>query len=270
MREKRLIISLVIPYYQKMFSSFYTLEIIKEVSRAAIKLNVDLLIETKGKMFGVSGILFADIMGNELLIKKARQKKIPYIILNYYDKDSRDNCIGIDNQRASLEAVDYLIKAGHRRIATITGKLDAQAGTQRREGFRQALKAKKIDLDNRYIASGDWTKESGREAMNKLISLGEPPTAVFAAGDEMAIGAMEVAKEEGLKIPDDISFVGFDNIPQTDAAGISLTTIEQPFAELSQLGIKYLMQIIGKKSKQPVKVLLTNAKLIKRKSVRKL
>lgn len=270
MKKERLTITLLIPRYQNMFSTFYTLEIIKEVSKSAIDFDVDLLIETSWKTSPLSGILFADIMGNEHWIKRARKKNIPYLILNYYEQKSKDNCIGIDNKEASVEAVNYLIKSGHRRIATITGKLNAQAGIHRLEGFKKALRMSKIDLDKRYIITGDWTKEAGKQAAKKLIALKGPPTAIFVAGDEMAIGAMEAAKEKGLRVPEDVSFVGFDNIPQTQRAEISLTTVEQPFSDLARLGIKYLVQIIKKKVKPPVKVLLENTKLIKRKSVKHL
>ena len=270
MKGNHLRVALIIPYYQNMFSTFYTLEIIKEVSSQAIEQDVDLLIETGWRENGISGVLFADMMGNELLIKRARQEKLPYLILNYYDPDAKDNCIGIDNEKASAEAVNYLIGAGHSRIAAITGKLNAQAGTQRLKGYKEALRAANIDLDKQFIVTGDWSKESGRQAMKKLLSLKLSPTAVFAAGDEMALGAMEAVKDAGLKVPEDISFVGFDNIPQTDSPQVSLTTIEQPFAELAKLGMKYLVQLIKKETKQPVKILLESTKLIRRKSVRKL
>ncbi|MFH1338388.1 MAG: substrate-binding domain-containing protein, partial [Candidatus Omnitrophota bacterium] len=171
MKRSHLTVALIIPYYQNMFSTFYTLEIIKEISKQAIEQDLDLLVETSWKEDHISGVLFADMMGNELLIKRARQEKLPYFILNYYDPDAKDNCIGIDNEKASAEAVDYLIGAGHSRIATITGKLNAQAGIQRLEGFKKALQAKNIDLDKQYIVTADWSKESGRQAMKKLLSL---------------------------------------------------------------------------------------------------
>lgn len=268
MKKNRLSISLIIPYYQKMYSSFYTLEIIKEVSKAGIRHDVDLLIDTRLRPDHKDGILFADLFGNEPLIKKAKARKIPHLILNYYCKDAKTNCIGIDNQKASLEAVSYLIASGHRRIATITGKLDAQAGLERLEGFKQALKKKHIELDKRYILNGDWTRESGSFAMKKLLAFAHPPTAVFVAGDEMALGAIEEAREAGLKIPEDISFVGFDNIPQAELGGVPLTTVEQPLAELAELGMKRLIQIIRKKIKPPIKLLLKNTRLIKKASVR--
>lgn len=270
MKKNRLTISLIIPHYQNMFSTFYTLEIIKEVSKVAIKSEVDLLIATSWKAHPSSGILFADMMGNEEWVKKARKRKLPYLILNYYEPDSKDNCIGIDNKKAAFEVVDYLIQAGHRRIAMITGKLNAQAGIQRLEGFKKAIKAAKLDLDKRYILTGDWTKESGKEAMKKLLLLDKFPSAVFVAGDEMAIGAMEATKEAGLKIPEDISFVGFDNIPEAASPTLNLSTVEQPFIELAKLGVKYLIQIIKRGSRQPVKILLSNIRLIQRASVKNL
>jgi LacI family transcriptional regulator len=106
--------------------------------------------------------------------------------------------------------------------------------------------------------------------MQELLLLEKLPSAVFVAGDEMAIGAMEAVKERGLEIPEDISFVGFDNIPQGQLAPIPLTTVEQPFGDLASLGIKYLIQIIKEKPKQPVQILLNNTKLIKRSSVKDL
>ncbi len=270
MKKERLTVSLIIPHYQNMFSTFYALEIIKAVSWAAVKCDVDLFIATSWKAHPTCGILFADMTGNEEGVRKAKKAKLPYLILNYYEPDAKYNCIGIDNGKAAFEAVNYLIQSGHRRIAMITGKLNAQAGVHRLEGFKKAIKSAKLDLDKRYILTGDWTMGSGRKAMQKLLLLARLPSAVFVAGDEMAIGAMEAARQAGLKIPDDISFVGFDNIPQAELTGVSLTTIEQPFSDLASLGIKYLVQIIKEKPKQPVQVLLDSTKLIKRSSVKEL
>lgn len=255
-----------------MFSSFYTLEIIKEVSRAAINFDVDLLVETNWRISPGSGILFADIIDNAEWIKKAEKGKIPYLILNYYDQESKKNCIGIDNEKASFEAVNYLMLVGHRNIGCITGKLNTQAGKQRLDGFKRAIKINNVKIGKELIVTGDWTKESGSLAMKKLFSLNKnnPPTAVFVAGDEMALGAMEVVREMGLEVPGDISFIGFDNIPQSGEKNVSLATIEQPFSDLATLGIEHLIKIIKEKTKQPVKILLDNTKFIKRASVKAL
>ncbi|MDD4953492.1 MAG: substrate-binding domain-containing protein [Candidatus Omnitrophica bacterium] len=268
MKNDRLCVTLIIPRYHNMFSSFYTLEIIKEVSEVAIKLGVDLLVSTSWKAQPTSGVLFADIAGNESWIKKARAKKTPYLILNYYAPGSPDNCVGIDNKKAALGVTDYLVRSGHKRIAIITGKLNAQAGSQRLEGFKEALAKAGLGLDKRYIVAGDWSKESGKKAAKKLFSLDKIPSAVFVSGDEMALGALEAAVEAGLKVPQDISLVGFDNIPQAQSSSVPLTTVEQPFAELASLGMKNLIRIIRERPKRPLQVLLESTKLIKRNSVK--
>ena len=267
-RQRRITVGLIIPYYEHMFSSFYTLEIIKEVSKAAIKANVDLLVQTGASLAGLSGVLFADKAGNEALIEKASKAKLPYIILNYYDKHSADSCIGIDNERACYKVITYLANAGHKRIGTITGKLNTQSGIQRLKGIKPALTAKKLHFDTRYVVTGNWTRASGKTAMRRLLALRPPPTAVFVTGDEMALGAIEAVREKNLNIPEDISIVGFDNIPQVSAKGIELTTVEQPFAELAETGLSKLIQFIRKQRKRPLKILLSNTKLIKRATVK--
>ncbi len=270
MRKNRLTIGLIIPYYQRMFSTFYTLEIIKEVSRAASRLDIDLLIDTTWRVSDISGILFVDIVGNELLVKKARKKTIPYIILNYYDKNSVDSCIGIDNEKASFEAVNYLVCAGHKRIATITGKLNVQAGIQRLNGYKRALTEKNLSVENRYIVQGDWTRASGRRAMRKLLVLNKRPTAVFVSGDEMALGAIDTIRADGLEVPQDVSLIGFDNIPEVASGAENLSTIKQPFSELAELGLDYIVKIVRKRLKHPLKILLRSTELIKRGSVKDL
>ncbi len=270
MEKNGVTVTLIIPRYENMFSTFYTLAVIQEASKAAIEMGVNLTVATSWKDHSSAGVLFADVIRNEKCIDRARKEKIPYILLNYYNKCSKDNCIGIDNEKASFEAVDYLIKSGHRKIATITGKLDAQAGIDRLAGYKKALRVNKISADKRYIVNGDWTRESGRSAMKKLLLLIDVPTAVFVAGDEMAIGAMGAAKESGFKVPNDLSFVGFDNIPEANLPRASLTTVEQPFADLAKLGIKHLIEIIKNKPRKPVRIILENTKLIKRSSVKEL
>jgi LacI family transcriptional regulator len=281
---KNITVGLIIPHYPQMFSTFYTMEVVQGVSKGALSLNVDLLIHIAHKVRGeeekaelkffdphfVNGLLFADIMGNEKLVKEVRAKEIPYIILNYFDKESKDNCIGIDNESASLEVINYLVGLGHRRIATITGKLQAQAGRDRLLGYKKGLKNNRLELNDDYILEGDWTKEAGRKALERILKLDPRPTAVFVAGDEMAFGLIEEAKQRGIDIPGDLSVVGFDDIPLASSNLISLTTVKQPLYEVGRLGIRHLKDIIEKKEKGPLKILLNNTQIITRKSVKSL
>jgi LacI family transcriptional regulator len=169
-----------------------------------------------------------------------------------------------------MEVVDYLVNLGHRNIATIAGKLHAQAGAERLSGYRKGMKANGIELNNEYIIKGDWSKESGKKALDRLLKIRPAPTAVFVAGDEMAIGVIEEAKQRGLDVPGDLSVIGFDDIPLASSNLISLTTVKQPLYEVGRLGVRYLKNIIDKKEKGPVKVLLNNTQIVSRSSVSKL
>ncbi|MEW6170505.1 MAG: substrate-binding domain-containing protein [Candidatus Omnitrophota bacterium] len=274
--KENITFALVIPKYKDMFNTFSAVEIMKGAKDASFSHKVDLLVHIGQKDNSVAprifdldfikGIIFVDFFGNEKLIPIARRKKIPFIIVNYFNKTSPDNCIGIDNQKASMEAIDYLVKSGHKKIATITGKLKAQCGMDRLIGYKRGLKKHKISIDPKYIVLADWSEESGKKAMKKLIALKDRPTAVFVAGDEMAIGALKIAKESNLRFPEDISIVGFDNIPQGNFPEVSLTTIDQHQYILGIKGIEYLKKIVEKKVKQPIKLFLENTELVKRNS----
>jgi LacI family transcriptional regulator len=259
-----------------MFSTFYAMEIIQGVSKGLLNYKgVELFIHIERandpKKEGippilnkdiVAGILFADITGNERLIQKARDKKVPFIILNHFNAKSKDNCVGIDNANAAVDVVDYLVKLGHKNIAIINGELKAQAGSERLLGFKKGLKKNGLKLNNRYVVNGDWSEKSGYTAMQKLAKLSKPPTAVFVVGDEMAFGAIRYAKEKGLRIPNDISIVGFDDVPLAASNSINLTTVKQPLYELGNLGIKNIINLVKEKRKKRIKILLTDTQLI--------
>ena len=132
-----------------------------------------------------------------------------------------------DNVDGAARAVRHLHSLGHRRIATITGLLDTRPGADRLRGYRQALQALGLAYRDEYVAYGDFYVESGRRAMADLLSLDEPPTAIFAASDMMAIGAIRAAGEAGLNVPADLSVVGFDDIQLAAHINPPLTTVRQ-------------------------------------------
>jgi LacI family transcriptional regulator, repressor for deo operon, udp, cdd, tsx, nupC, and nupG len=135
----------------------------------------------------------------------------------------------IDNTAAARLAVGHLTGLGHRRIALIGGLDDDpfhfSAPVERTRGYQDALAAARLDLDHALVVPGNFSLEGGAEAMYTLLSLEEPPTAVFACSDEMAIGAMQVARDAGIRVPEEISIVGFDD--HDVSAYVGLTTIRQ-------------------------------------------
>ncbi|MFO7819425.1 MAG: LacI family DNA-binding transcriptional regulator [Halanaerobacter sp.] len=154
--------------------------------------------------------------------------------------------VNIDNYQAAYDMTDYLIGADYQRIAFIGGpKDDTTAGLKRVQGYKEALDDYGLGLDPALIVKGDFTLQSGYEGIQKILSEAQIPDAVFAANDEMAVGAMRYIKEQGYNIPDDIAVAGFDDINLVDYVEPSLTTVFQPVYELGKKGIGLLLRLIN-------------------------
>ncbi|MBT6441940.1 MAG: LacI family DNA-binding transcriptional regulator [Alphaproteobacteria bacterium] len=149
-----------------------------------------------------------------------------------------------DNTGGARSATAYLIRMGHRRIAHITGPPDNILTQDRLAGYQAALGDAKIPLDENLIIEGDFSIESGRAAIRLLGALGEFPTAVFCANDEMAIGAIAAIKAAGKRVPEDVSVIGFDDIQFADAVDPPLTTVHQPRAEIGQTAMNLLLDVL--------------------------
>ncbi|MHA0858071.1 LacI family DNA-binding transcriptional regulator [Paenibacillus sp. CMAA1364] len=178
------------------------------------------------KIRGVDGVVvilsdYGDPYFQELL-----DSDIPCVILDH--ETSQAHTLYSDNQEGSLLAVEYLHSLGHRRIAHISGGMNTFAGSSRAYGFEMAMKHLGMKIQESYIVhSSYYSIESGYVAMMELLDLQDPPTAVFVAGDHLALGAMRAAKERGLSIPQDLSIIGFDNIELSQYITPALTTIAQ-------------------------------------------
>lgn len=151
--------------------------------------------------------------------------------------------IGATNFSGGMAATEHLLSLGHRRIAMIEGKHDALCNTARLHGYQAALRSAGITPDPDLIKVGAFHFEPAYEAAMELFGLDEVPTAVFAANDSEAFGVIEAARVRGLRVPQDVSIVGFDD---TDAAATSappLTTVRQPFAEIGRAALRTLLQL---------------------------
>jgi len=259
---------LVIPRFEDIFNSFYAGEIIKGVSLAVSRLKADVLIHVtdRGDHRGwldsslldrrfIDGIIFGDIDNDVAVVKKAIQRGIPALILNNYLEEPF-NCVAIDNKTAAYEAVQHLIKNGHRKIATLVGDLSTQAGVLRLAGYRQALEEAGIKVPASYVATADFLRTPAREASLRLLRLKNRPTAIFAASDVMALEALDVARRYQISVPEHLSVIGFDDNPLNIASPVRLSTVYQPLVEMGRLGAEQLYQISHGKARLPVKILL--------------
>ena len=262
-------IVLALPYFTDMFGSYYAIEIMKGVGKVVENSQFDLQLHMFDPDMGekavdthlagvanLSGVLFADIDGNRKIITTVKKRKIPYIIMNNLFDDNETNCIGIDNKAAAKEAVEYLMKLGHANIAIITGNMKTQSAVMRLEGYKEALAKNKIQENPEYIVNGAYNREKAQEAMVKLINEKPRPTAVFATSDLMAFGAIMMALREDVKIPEDISVVGFDNSPIAALGHVTITTVSQPLSEMGSIATSAIIDIIEGKTQRPFKKVL--------------
>jgi LacI family transcriptional regulator len=153
-------------------------------------------------------------------------------------------CVSAMHAAGAKMATEHLLELGHRRIGAIGGAPGWYANDERMIGFRAALAAARLLPDPDLILYSDWQIESGEKAAEELLSRPEPPTAIFAFNDNVAIGVINVARRLGLRVPDDLSVVGFDDTSQATIVSPALTTVRQPLAELGRMGVSLLMRLV--------------------------
>ncbi len=149
------------------------------------------------------------------------------------------------NRPGAYEATKYLISLGHRRIGFITGIMDFGCSRDRLEGYRDALREASIDFDSELIEYGDFSRHSGKECAMKLMGISSRPTAIFCSNDEMAFGTMDVARDMGIRVPQDLSVIGFDDLPTAGFSVPALTTVRQPLHEMGRSAASLLLEQIS-------------------------
>ncbi|SNY77707.1 DNA-binding transcriptional regulator CytR [Enterobacter sp. CC120223-11] len=170
----------------------------------------------------------------------------PMVMANEFAPELELPTVHIDNLTAAFNAVNFLHELGHQRIGCIAGPEEMPLCHYRLQGYVQALRRSGLAVDPHYIARGNFTYEAGANALEQLLALPEPPTAVFCHSDIMALGALSLAKRRGLKVPDDLSIIGFDNISLSEFCDPPLTTVSQPrFAIGREAMLLLLDQISG-------------------------
>ncbi len=169
----------------------------------------------------------------------------PFAMACEYDGVIPVPTVAIDNRAAAREAVDHLLELGHRDIAVINGPADSPLCRDRKEGFRDALDSAGIMSGSRPVVSGDFSLASGYQAARKLLARNKPPSALFCANDEMAIGAMKAAREQGFDIPHHLSVVGFDDISFASYCYPPLTTVYQPRSLIGERVMQVMLDILN-------------------------
>jgi LacI family transcriptional regulator len=190
----------------------------------------------------LDGLLVQSGQIGDQLIEKLMRADIPLVIIGRPFHPKGISYVDVDNVNAAREAVTHLISLGYKRVGTIAGPSNTTVGIDRLEGYLKALKDNSLSVDESLIVESDFTEQDGYQAMQKLLPV--KPRAVFAASDIIALGAMRAVKEAGLRVPEDVAFVGFDDQPLSTKPDPELTTIHQPVYRLGGRAVETLIDLI--------------------------
>jgi LacI family transcriptional regulator len=190
------------------------------------------------------GILLATPKIDDKNIRHLLEINYPFVLITRKVKGIKTNIVTIDHFKSAKMAVNYLIQKGHRKIAHFSGKERVYGIIKRSEGYKAALIENNIKINNKLIFKNAISIEGGYKSAKELLKMNERPTAIFATEDLVAIGAMECLRDNGYKIPEDFSIVGYDNIKITALKSINLTTVNQPKFELGVKSVEILYRQI--------------------------
>ena len=193
----------------------------------------------------------------------------PLVAVDPHTGPSSLPTVDSDNLKGATMATEYLIGLGHRRIGFLAGRPDLESARQRERGYRDALAAAGIPLDPELVRTGEYTSDPASAAARQLLSLDPRPSAVFAANDTSAIETVRVAEALGLSVPDDLSVVGFDNIPESALNSPPLTTVDQSIQRMGFEAVRLLVGLIKGGSPEPQHITLPT-ELVVRQSCRPL
>ena len=212
----------------------------------------------------VDGLLLVLPRTPEDYLAELRKSRFPHVLIDHQGVDQTGPAVGATNWQGGYDATAYLAGLGHRRIGLITGDLSLGCAVARTEGYRAALRACGLpDDDPALVAEGDFTQSAGYQKAKELLCLHDPPSAIFASNDVMALGVMEAARERGLRIPEDLSIIGFDDIPQANSLHPALTTVHQPLEAMGRVATQMLFGYLADPSRTEERIELPTQLVIR-------
>lgn len=236
----------------------YAIEVMKGVNRAIAESDYDLLVYTTGDAQKHGTALheqkYVSLLNNSIadgvVIVAAAAMEFhsdgPIVSVDPSVVNPSYPVVHATNYQGAMDAMKYLFELNHRRIGFIGGRPELESAARRLQAYRDALAGADIAVDENLIRSGDFTTSTGLVCAHQLLSLESPPTAIFASNDQAAQGVFQAARELGLRIPDDLSVIGFDNIPESEY--MNLTTIDQFIGEMGYIATNMLIALINGES----------------------
>ena len=209
----------------------------------------------------LDGVLVQTGQVGDQLIERLIHSEMPLVIIGRPFHSDGVSFIDVDNLDAARNAVGHLVRLGYQRIATITGPANNTTGIDRREGYLRALVERGRTVEEALMAEGDFSEASGYYAMKRLLPA--KPDAVFAASDVMAFGGMRAIREAGLRIPEEIALVGFDDLPQASRSEPPLTTVRQQVVQFGMSAVEVLIDVIDNGVTPPRRIVMATELIVR-------
>ncbi|WLR50244.1 catabolite control protein A [Bacillus tianshenii] len=195
----------------------------------------------------VDGIVFMGGKITEEHVEEFKKSPVPIVLAATMEENNEVPSVNIDYEEAAYNAMMNLIEKGHKRIGYVTGPLDGALTAQRKfAGYKRALQEAGISYDEEYIYHADYTYDAGLEASETFLELPEPPTAIFVATDEMALGVIHGAQDRGVSIPNELEVIGFDNTRLAVMVRPQLSTVVQPMYDIGAVAMRLLTKYMNK------------------------
>jgi DNA-binding LacI/PurR family transcriptional regulator len=213
---------------------------------------------------GVEGLIFASCKLQDKAVEDLIRKNFPVVLVNRKLKKDLGDTVVLDNAYGAYLIVNHLINQNHRRIALISGPRSVSTSADRTEGYLKALKDRGLKIDPVLVKYGAFSQETGFKYTKQLMSLLNPPQAIFCGDDAIALGAMKALGTLSLRVPEDVAVVGFDDAEISSHPLIKLTTVSQNLRKMGRLAARALIDRIEGRSETPQRVLLEPQLIIRR------
>lgn len=254
----------------------YIEEIIRGIDAELSLTDLDLILYTTHRMASKEANYVANLakgMVDGLLLVLPRspadfigtltQRNFPFVLIDHQGTGQDCPAVGATNWQGAFHATEYLIKLGHRRIGFITGSMDLGCAVDRLEGYRSALQTYHLLDAPELIYEGSFSQPDGFAGASAMLDLPVPPTAIFASNDVMAMGVMDAVRNRGLRVPGDVSVVGFDDIPQASLVRPALTTVNQPLENMGRVATQKLLDLLQHPEKEAERIELPTELIVR-------
>jgi len=210
----------------------------------------------------LDGVIVFTIHLSEEIMSEVLASNLPYVLIGQHSAQAPDAAyVDVENRRGAQEAVTHLLRMGYRRIAHIAGPLDTVCAQHRLVGYKDALRTRRRRIDEDLVVAGDFTEARGYDAMKELLP--RKPEAVFAANDMMALGALRACRDSGIRVPEDVAIVGFDDVALSASSDPPLTTVRQPSEQMGIAATEMLVDILQTGDAEPRQIALPTELVIR-------